>query len=416
MREELYIIYRKILGVLNRICFYACRIFPIKKNRVAVCTFEGKGGFGCNPKYIVEELHRRRPDLEFVWLVNNVHRNFPDYIKGVSNSTWSRAYWMSTAKVWIDNYRVRYGTVKRKGQYYLNTNHYTIGIKRVGMWRGDGFSRMAYLVSKSDSDMIDEMLSDSSFCDEMYPKGLLYSRPLKKTGSPRCDVLYGDKEKKRKQFRDKYGLSADARIVMYAPTFRESSSNGKRSVHAGRMTLDFKRLLNCLSKRFGGEWQLCLRLHPQLIESYEINEYNEICGRLIDETHADDLYETLAAMDAYITDYSSACFEAGLAEIPVFVYADDLSEYKDTRGGFFWEATANPDKEIKLSGEVFQKTTAVFPFQIAHNNDELERNILLFNEDLYKKAILSFRDDLDIIFDGKASIRAADLIISNCRF
>lgn len=37
---------------------------------------------------------------------------------------------------------------KRKGQYYLNTNHYTLGIKTVGLWRGKGFSKMAYLVSK----------------------------------------------------------------------------------------------------------------------------------------------------------------------------------------------------------------------------------------------------------------------------
>ena len=39
--------------------------------------------------------------------------------------------------VWIDNYRKTYGTRKRKGWYYLKTNHYTIGIKTVGLWRGE---------------------------------------------------------------------------------------------------------------------------------------------------------------------------------------------------------------------------------------------------------------------------------------
>ena len=39
-----------------------------------------------------------------------------------------------------------------------------------------------------------------------------------------------------------------------------------------------------------------------------------------------DRYEILAAMDAYITDYSSACFEAGFAHIPVFIYADDIEK------------------------------------------------------------------------------------------
>lgn len=37
------------------------------------------------------------------------------------------------------------------------------------------------------------------------------------------------------------------------------------------------------------------------------------------------MYEILAGMGAYISDYSSACFEAGYAHIPVFLYADDRS-------------------------------------------------------------------------------------------
>ena len=45
MKESNYIRYRRLKAFANRCCFYLCRIFPIKKNLISVCTFEGKGGF-----------------------------------------------------------------------------------------------------------------------------------------------------------------------------------------------------------------------------------------------------------------------------------------------------------------------------------------------------------------------------------
>ena len=106
MREENYIRYRKAKAYMNKLCFFICRIFPIRKNQISVCTFEGKSGFGCNPKYIVEELHKRNKDYEFVWFVNDIQKEFPDYIKKVPNTLWNRAYWLSTSKIWIDNYHM----------------------------------------------------------------------------------------------------------------------------------------------------------------------------------------------------------------------------------------------------------------------------------------------------------------------
>ena len=193
MNEQNYIRYRKLKAFGNKLCFKIFRIFPIKKKRISICTFEGKGGFGCNPKYIVEELHRRDKDYEFIWFVNDLNKEFPSYIKKVPNSLWSRAYWLSTSKIWIDNYRKPFGTCKRKKQYYINTWHATIGFKSIGLWREGGFSQMAYLVSKNDSDMIDAIVIDSEWCAEMYPKGMIYNGNFLRTGAPRCDVLYGSR-------------------------------------------------------------------------------------------------------------------------------------------------------------------------------------------------------------------------------
>ena len=141
-RENLYIVWRKLKAAGNKLCFVACRIFPIRNNRISICTFEGKGGFGCNPKYIAEELHQRNPNYEFIWFVNDLSKEFPPYIKKVPNTLWSRAFWLSTSRIWIDNYRKPYSTCKSRKQYYVDTWHGTNGFKSIGLWRSRKFSKI----------------------------------------------------------------------------------------------------------------------------------------------------------------------------------------------------------------------------------------------------------------------------------
>ena len=408
--EELYIFRRRLKAFVNSIAFYLCRIFPIKKNLISVCTFEGKGGFGCNPKYLVQELHKRDSGYEFVWFVNDTTKEFPDYIKKVPNTWWSRAYWLTRSKVWIDNYRKPYGTVKRKGQYYLNVNHYTIGIKCTGLWRGDGFSKMAYLVSENDSNMIDDLVIDSKWCEIVSPKGLVYKGTYLKTGAPRCDVLYGDRTNYRDHFREKHNLPSDAKVVMFAPTFREGAVNGKRRVYSEVWTIDFKRLINNLKKKFGGTWYICVKVHPQLAETFAEYKNPDIQDRLINESKADDMYEILAGIDAYITDYSSACFEAAFAKIPVFIYADDIQKYANDRGALMWNIATDPLDNVRNNKAMTPEFNLKFPFSIARNNEELEENLNEFDKDYYERELDEAFAEMELVFEGNAGKRIVDTI------
>lgn len=409
-KEKAYIAYRRLKAFGNSIVFYLLRVNPIKKNRISVCTFEGRSGFCCNPKYIVEELHRRNQSYEFIWFVNDMSKEFPDYIRKVKNTLWNRAYYLGTSKVWLDNYRKPYGTVKRKGQYYLNTNHYTIGIKCTGLWRGKGFSQMAYLVSKNDSDMIDDVIIDSDWCEEVTPKGLLYNGTYLKTGAPRCDALYGDRSEYRSMFRQKHNLPVEAKVIMYAPTFREGAKNGKRSVHENPLTLDFEKLLEVLKEKFGGEWFICLRVHPQLAAAHGNYSDDKLKGRIIDVSKEEDMYEILAGMDMYITDYSSAIFEAGFAHIPAFVYADDIDTYAKDRGNLMWNFVTDPIDNIGNNKEITPQFDVRFPFAISKNNDALKREIERFDMTKYEGILDSFYSKLGLIYDGMASKKIADVI------
>lgn len=410
MKEKTYIRYRKLKALGNKFCFILCRIFPIRRNRISVCTFEGKGGFGCNPKYIVEELHRRNSEYEFVWFVSDMKKEFPDYIKKVPNTLLSRAYWLSTSKIWIDNYRKPYGTCKRRGQYYINTWHGFVGFKSIGLWRGNAFSKIAYLVSKNDSNLIDDIIVDSKWCEEIFPKGLVYNGHFLKTGTPRSDILYGDRSNCKEDFRKQYGLSLEAKVVMFAPTFREGAINGKRTIFSENWSLDFKRLLDNLGKRFGGEWYLCLRVHPQLAASTEEYRDERLKGCVIDVSKRDDMYEILAAMDAFVTDYSSAAMDASYTHMPVFLYADDIENYINDRGSLAWNFSVDSQKPVANNKEMMPEIDVLLPYPIAQNNDEMEKNIINFDEDQYFIMMEQLEKGVELVFDGKASKKVADQI------
>lgn len=395
LTESIYIRKRKWKAFLHGLVFDICRIFPIDPKKVVMWTFECQGGYGCSPKYVAEELLRQNreklTDYKIVWLLDHTEKEFPGEIVKVKNTLWNRAYHLSTAGTWVSNTRTFYGTKKRKRQCYIQTWHATMCIKPIGKYRGRRLPKMAYIVSKYDSGLIDYVLSGSTWCDHMYRDGLIYDGEIIRTGTPRCDVLLNRKEEKHRQMREEYHIPSDAKILLYAPTFRGGSQSGKRSVKVEETTVDFRRLVENLEKRFDGEWYIFLRLHPQLAAKMEGLHTGQAWERLIDVSQRPDMNEIIAGSDAFLTDYSSAVFEAAMAGIPGFIYADDLKEYVEDRGDLMFDME-------KL------------PFPVALNNEELMENILAFDREKYEKSVGKFMADVGNEEDGKASERVVELI------
>ena len=165
-----------------------------------------------------------------------------------------------------------------------------------------------------------------------------------------------------------------------------------------------------LEKRFGGNWHLCLRVHPQLVKTIAARFPLISDIRIIDISEEDDMNENLAAVDVLVTDYSSVAMDASFMRIPVFLYADDIQKYIQDRGSILWDFSKVTDGIIKNSQEMIPGIDTELPYPVAQNNDELERNILEFQEDTYKKQMDKFVKDVELIFDGKASRRVADKI------
>lgn len=112
--------------------YYIFRVFPIKKNKVVVSCYDGKG-YGDHGKYICNELLTRDADLEIVWPSGNPEDVFPAGVRPVKFRSIRAVYEQVTAKIWIDNKRKKDFVRKRKGQYYIQVWHGGLGIKKVEM-------------------------------------------------------------------------------------------------------------------------------------------------------------------------------------------------------------------------------------------------------------------------------------------
>lgn len=394
--EETYIKKRLRTARFQSILFYVCRLFPVKRRKIVFTTIEGTTGFTCNPKYIALELIQRNKSFapneqwELVWLVNDISKVFPTEIKKVKNTLLNRAFHLTTAHFWIDNSRKQLEVRKRRNQIYIQTWHAKLGFKPTGLDRGASFSKIAYLVTKHDSDMIDYWLSNSDWYDKTLKTGSLYEGKALRTGSPRCDILVNKTESQCQRVRNMLGLKQEAKLLMYAPTFRGGSQATDRTVQAeNESELDFDKLVTAFEKRFGGQWYVLLRLHPQLaarhIESGASGE------RLIDISKIDDMYEILAGCDAFLTDYSSAAFDAAVMRIPVFLYCDDYAEYEGERGKLLWDLR-------KL------------PFPLAETPEELEHTIESFDKEGYGKKLDALFTETCMSEDGNAASRVADFL------
>lgn len=417
-KEEIYIKKRLWKARMQSIAFYLCRVFPIKKKKIVFCCIEGTTGYSCNPKYIAEEFIRQnkafkqKERYELVWLVNDIAKKFPEEIKVVKNTLWNRAYHLTTARFWIDNSRKQLEVRKRKGQTYIQTWHAKLGFKPTCLDRGASFSRIAYLVSKHDSDMIDYVLSNSKWYDDTLPTGMIYNGPTLRAGSPRCDILVKarDNTEYKKSIKQKmvqqFGLDinldsmSDVHFLMYAPTFRGGSQGTNREILANQGFPDYSMLVKNMEERFGGHWIILLRLHPQLVarnlDQGVLDDVPELQGKVVSASRVDDMYEILAGCDAFMTDYSSAAFDAAVMGIPVWLYADDYREYEGERGKLLWDLR-------KL------------PFSLAENNEELACHISSFDEKKYEEELNSLFEEAEMVEDGEASKRVVKYMKSGLR-
>ena len=126
-------------------------ILPIKQNKIVFTSFGGKY-YNDAPRIISEAL--KNDEVQKVWIAKpNVE--LPDNIKKVSPSSIRAIYELETAKIWVDNSRKYEWAKKRNNQYYIQTWHGGVALKKVEADALESLSEYYIKRAKKDSGNID---------------------------------------------------------------------------------------------------------------------------------------------------------------------------------------------------------------------------------------------------------------------
>lgn len=148
------------------------------------------------------------------------------------------------------------------------------------------------------------------------------------TGEPRVDVLSPSTPDTRGAARRALVAHAgvvpsDARLVLYAPTWRDGDDDP--AVPTGA---EWAEILALLDRRNA---VLVVRSHPLGAGDYAPPGGSE-CVLALPSGAVPDITPFLPGFDALITDYSSLLYDVGLVPLPVVLFAPDLDAYARRRG------------------------------------------------------------------------------------
>ncbi|MFL2112494.1 CDP-glycerol glycerophosphotransferase family protein [Latilactobacillus curvatus] len=356
-------------------------LFPIKKNKIIFDSFRGKG-FSGNGKYVTFELLKKNENLDIVWLDNQSQDKYPDGIRVVKYNSIKSLFELATAKIWVDDFRMKYAPLKKKKQKYFQLWHGTVALKKVEKDVEDKLTKEYVDSAKLDGKRSDYMVSGSKFMTNLYKESFWFNGQVLELGTPNVDLFFEDEHKAISYINELYGLKNE-KIILYAPTFRDSND---KSIY----NLPFKKILEHLNEEYKGKWKFVIKLHPNDVEYESGLVDNEL---LLPGAICSDIQQLILRSDLIITDYSSLMFDAILKNKKVLLYTPDFENYLNKERGFYWDFSS-------------------LPFPKADTIDELYTNIDEFNENQYLNKVDKFNDKIGRFEKGTASKAIADYIVN----
>ncbi len=363
-------------ALAGRLVLSPLRLLKIKKDRVLFVSFRGKQ-YSCNPRAVSEAL--AGSGLEVVWAFHEPEK-FRDLerqgIRVISDRSFTFIKTAMTSRVIVTNTYFKPYLPRRKGTKYLRTWHGGGSYKKVTYPKG---LRGFYIrLQQQGADLY--LSSSKKFTTETVRGAFGYKGEVLESGMPRNDALENGAWKEIAA-QTKRELGITEHIALYAPTYREDS------VKSG-YELNVTALCAALTERFGGEWKILFRGH------HVVANQDEMTGFDGDVSGYPDMMPLLAAADVLITDYSSSMWDMSLMKKPVFLYCTDLNSYISERDFF------TPISE--------------WPFPVSENNEELNKNIRLFDEKAYAEHVTAHHKALGSCESGTAAEEAAKWVKKMC--
>ncbi|MFI9576544.1 CDP-glycerol glycerophosphotransferase family protein [Microbispora rosea] len=302
----------------------------------AVFDSYGGGQYSCNPRAVSEELARRHPDMEIVWVTRDGQFTVPPGVRLVLFGSREHEEALRTSRFVVANRRTQPGWYRKpRGQTVVQTWHGT-PLKRLGLDLDD----MPYAQRVPRDELArqvatwDLLLSPSPFATSALRGAFGYEGEVLESGYPRNDVLFDPA--RGRAVRRRLGLPDGRRVILYAPTWRDDDTTG-------RLALDPVRAAGAL----GDDDVLLVRTHYQVARDMRIPDGD----RIHDVSTFPDMADLLAAADVLVTDYSSAMFDFACTGRPMVFFAHDLERYRDEVRGFYFDFEAEAPGPVLRTGD-----------------------------------------------------------------
>ncbi len=332
----------KIYAVI--MLFYLFRVFPIKKNKIVISNFAGRG-YGNEGKQLVENLQALNKNLDIVWLCTKKDEKFPKGIRAVKSVSIKSIYEQATARVWIDNRRKDLDVRKRKKQYYVQVWHGSGPcLKYIEADAADMMTKHYVLSAKNDSKMANLMTSGCEWRTELIKRSYWYSGEIFRCDFDK-DFSNDEQVQKIRQTVYKYfNFDPNGKIILYAPTFRNN-------FNLECYDIDYEKVLQELSDKFGGKWYFIIRLHPNISH---LNDKIKYSSQIINGSLYSDVEDLISCSEYFITDFSGCMFDAYKLGVKVILYASDFESYVSSERNLYFDLKQLPaeftDSTDKLIG------------------------------------------------------------------
>ncbi len=317
---------------------------PVRRGSVVFESHMG-GSYSDSPKYIHEALRRSNYRGKVFWSYANTTAGFPKEATLVKRNSWAYLRALARAEFWIDNQGFPQWISKRRGTTYIQTWHGT-ALKRMGMNTPQVRAMLAADRTKLVKAVrrFDHFLVRSEYDVRTLLEAFqLRAEPLR-VGYPRNDALLAaDRDARAAQLREKLDIPADRRVLLYAPTFRNTT---------GAFAPGFD--LAAFAHRFGDQVFLLVRAH--YLNSVQVPQ--EAGDAIRDVSTYPDVTELMLASDGLLTDYSSVMFDYALLDRPLLFFAPDAATYAHDRGTYFDLAQRAPGPFTITQDELFTAIAA----------------------------------------------------------
>jgi len=383
-----------IFKIYKLIFTIAGAILPKDKHLIIFESFLGKQ-YSDSPRAIYEYMAVNYPDYRMYWSADrrNIRQFNQNDVLVVRRFSIKWLFLMNRAKYWVTNSRLPLWIPKPKKTIYLQTWHGT-PLKRLATDMDEvhmpGTDTEQYKQNfTKEAQKWDYLVSPNAYSSEIFKRAFRFDKTMIESGYPRNDFLINANEAATiAEIKERCQLSADKKIILYAPTWRDNQFYGR-----GKYKFDIQMDLERMKNELGEDYIIVLRLHYLIAENIDLSAYEDF---VYDFSFHGDIRELYLIADLLITDYSSVFFDYANLRRPMLFYVYDIEDYRDNLRGFYF------DFESKAPGPLVKTTKGII--------QEI-RNIEQFG---FKPSAITaeFYETFCYLEDGNASERVVEEVFN----